>query len=158
MSVASVIPLAAAPKYHLVGDVYTLLLSGEQTGGRFALIHSVVSPGFGPPPHLHENEDETFYILSGEVAYFVDGKEHRTVAGTAVHVPRNVPHYFRNQGTVPAAFLVEVHPAGNFDQYLKTVGTPLPADYVAPAVSAPPTPEHIAKVMAHGPQFGIRFL
>ena len=46
----------------LAGDTYTILLTGEQTGGRFSLIDMYVPPGGGPPPHRHDFE-ETFAVL-----------------------------------------------------------------------------------------------
>jgi quercetin dioxygenase-like cupin family protein len=146
--------IATGPKFVLVGDVYTLLLSGEQTRNRFALIHSTVSPGFGPPPHIHTREDETFYVLSGEVTYYLGETPHLLRAGSVLHIPRDVPHHFKNTGSTVAEFLVQVAPAGNFDRYLQAVGEPVPANYVP----APPTPEHIQKVLALGPDFGIQFV
>ena len=38
----------------VVGDTYTVLLSGEQTAGRFALIDMLIPAGGGPPPHRHD--------------------------------------------------------------------------------------------------------
>lgn len=149
--------MATAPRYLLVGDVYTLLLSGKQTGGAFALLHGVVSPGFGPPPHWHTREDETFYVLAGEVTFWVDGKEIIGKAGTALHVPRNVKHHFKNCTGVRAEMLVEVSPGGAFDEYVQAVGEPLAAHASVPAVPTPPSPEHITKVLENGPRFGIHF-
>jgi quercetin dioxygenase-like cupin family protein len=146
--------LTTAPKVLLVGDIYTLLLTGEQTGGQFALLHSNVSPGFGPPPHIHTREDETFYVLSGEITYYLGTTPHVLRAGSVLFIPRNVPHHFKNTGTTIADFLIQVAPAGNFDKYVQAVGEPVPANY-APA---PPTPEHIQKVLTRGPEFGIEFV
>jgi hypothetical protein len=41
---------AAAPHVAVAGDVYTILVSGEQTAGRYCLIDMVVLPGGGPSP------------------------------------------------------------------------------------------------------------
>jgi len=50
----------------VVGDTYTILLTGKDTAGRFCLIDMHVPPGGGPPPHRHDFE-ETFSILEGEL-------------------------------------------------------------------------------------------
>jgi quercetin dioxygenase-like cupin family protein len=48
----------------VVGDTYTVLLSGEQTAGRFAMLDMLIPPGGGPPPHRHDFE-ECFRVLEG---------------------------------------------------------------------------------------------
>ena len=50
----------------VAGGTYTILVSGEQTGGRYCLIDMLVPPGGGPPPHRHDFE-EMFTILDGEI-------------------------------------------------------------------------------------------
>ena len=50
----------------VVGDTYTLLLTGRETAGRFCLIDMHIPPGGGPPPHRHDFE-ETFVLLEGEI-------------------------------------------------------------------------------------------
>ena len=50
----------------VVGDTYTVLLSGEQTAGRFAMLDMLIPPGGGPPPHRHAFE-ESFRVLAGSI-------------------------------------------------------------------------------------------
>src|ERR1700733_3604314 len=50
----------------LVGDTYTILLTGEDTAGRYCLIDMHIPPGGGPPPHRHDFE-EMFSVLEGEI-------------------------------------------------------------------------------------------
>lgn len=51
----------------VLGDLYEFKATGEGTGGRFALWETTTPPGNpGPPPHIHHNEDEVFYLLEGE--------------------------------------------------------------------------------------------
>lgn len=54
------------PHLAVVGDTYTILISGEDTAGRYALIDMLIPAGGGPPPHRHDFE-EMFQILDGEV-------------------------------------------------------------------------------------------
>jgi quercetin dioxygenase-like cupin family protein len=57
---------SAAVHLAVVGDTYTILLSGKDTGGRFCVIDMFVPPGGGPPPHRHDFE-ETFSLLEGQL-------------------------------------------------------------------------------------------
>ena len=50
----------------LVGDTYTILVTGDDTAGKYTLIDMCVPPGGGPPPHRHDFE-EMFTVLEGEV-------------------------------------------------------------------------------------------
>ncbi|WP_263385410.1 cupin domain-containing protein [Granulicella arctica] len=50
--------------------------------------------GTEPPPHVHEREDELFYILSGEIKVFVDGQVLTVAAGESVFLPKKVPHAY----------------------------------------------------------------
>src|ERR687893_657949 len=49
----------------IVGDTMTLKATGQSTGGSLVLLENVTAPGGGPPPHLHDHEDEFFYVLDG---------------------------------------------------------------------------------------------
>jgi quercetin dioxygenase-like cupin family protein len=95
----------------VVGDTYTILLSGEQTAGRHALIDMLVPPGGGPPPHRHDFE-ETFHVLEGTVTVTVRGGTSVARAGDTVNVPANAPHSFSNASTEPLRMLCLVAPAG----------------------------------------------
>ncbi|MDA0179777.1 cupin domain-containing protein [Solirubrobacter phytolaccae] len=96
----------------VVGDTYTVLLSGEQTAGRFALIDMLIPVGAGPPPHRHDFE-ECFHVLEGAVEVTLrDGPPVRLEAGGTVNIPANAPHAFRNGGDVPARMLCTAVPAG----------------------------------------------
>src|SRR6186997_1893834 len=92
--------------YWVVGDLYTILASGEDTGGAYAMIHAVVPPGGGPPPHIHRREDEAFYVLEGTVAFQADGRDIPAAAGAWLTLPRGSLHTFRNNGTTPAKMLI----------------------------------------------------
>ena len=86
----------------LVGDTYTTILSGAQTGGAFTLLEALVPPDTGPPPHAHQAEDETFVLLEGEMTFTVGDVTHAAAPGTTVFVPRGSVHTFSNVGTAPA--------------------------------------------------------
>ena len=45
------------------GDLYTFLVTRAESGGSYFTMEALVPPGGGPPPHIHRNEDETFYVV-----------------------------------------------------------------------------------------------
>jgi quercetin dioxygenase-like cupin family protein len=136
--------------YWVVGDLYTILASGEDTSGAYALIHVEVPPGGGPPPHVHRREDEAFYVLQGEVAFQADGRDIAATAGTWVTLAKGSLHTFRNTGTATARMLIVVTPAG-LERFFAEVGQPA-ADRSSPP---PLTPGDIEKLLAVAPRYGL---
>lgn len=94
------------------GTTYKMLLTGGATGGRMAAFESVAPPDQGPPRHVHHHEDETFYLLSGEVIFWLDGASVTKGPGDAVFVPRGTPHTFHVLGPGPARWITIVTPGG----------------------------------------------
>ena len=111
------------PHLGVVGDTYTILLSGEDTAGRYALIDMHVPPGGGPPPHRHDFE-EMFTVLDGEVALTFRGTTRPLRRGETVNVPANAPHSFRNTADQPARLLCMCSPAGQ-EAFFREVGLPV---------------------------------
>jgi quercetin dioxygenase-like cupin family protein len=104
----------------VVGDTYTILVAGQDTGGRYTLIDMHVPPGGGPPPHRHDFE-EMFSILDGEVEVTFRGKTSVARAGETINVPANAPHQFRNASDRPARLLCVCAPAGQ-EEFFTEVG------------------------------------
>jgi quercetin dioxygenase-like cupin family protein len=76
------------------GGLLTMKATAGETGGAFLLFEDHVARGKTTPLHAHANEDETLYLLEGEVLVHVDGDEHELGAGGMAFVPRGVPHAF----------------------------------------------------------------
>lgn len=96
-------------------------LSGRQTGGAFALIEETLPAGRGTPFHLHRKEDETFYILEGELTFFGSQDKFTARPGATIFLPRGIPHGFR--ADTPARILIVPTPAG-FDEFVAEAGQP----------------------------------
>jgi quercetin dioxygenase-like cupin family protein len=140
--------------FSAVGDKYTFLATGEQTGEAFTLAEAVVLPGGGPPPHIHSREDESFYVLEGEVTFTVDGRDTVAQAGTFVQAPRDIPHAFKNHTSTTARMLILCVPAG-FEKFMAEFATELPSRNAPPV---PPAAEDIEKLIRLAPQYGITLL
>jgi quercetin dioxygenase-like cupin family protein len=114
---------ASLPHLGVVGDTYTILLTGEDTAGRYCLIDMHIPPGGGPPPHRHDFE-ETFVLLVGELEATFRGVKQVVRAGETIHIPANAPHQFRNVSASPARALCTCAPAGQ-ENFFKEVGIPV---------------------------------
>lgn len=88
-----------------------ILMSGTQTGGRFALIQMVVRREHEPPSHLHMREDEVIYVVDGTIVVVVDGARREYRPGESVYLPRGVEHAYCLRSE-EARLLVLALPAG----------------------------------------------
>lgn len=109
----------------VVTDTYTFLLSGGDTGGRYALIDMLVPPHGGPPLHRHDFE-EMFHVLAGEVEVTFRDRTVTARTGMTVNIPARAPHHFINATDEDARLLCMVTPPG-LDEYFRQFGDPLPS-------------------------------
>lgn len=79
--------------------------------------HSTLAPGDGPPVHIHTKEDETYYVLSGEIEVAIADKRETLRQGDCVFLPRGIPHGLKNPGPETARVLMLIHPPG-FEKFL----------------------------------------
>ena len=113
------------------GGPLTFKVRGEQTDGALCVLENVIGPGEGPPLHTHTHEDESWYVLAGDLRFRLDDVIESAPEGSFVFVPRGVPHCFQNVGGGAARILVSFTPAGMerfFDRFAA-----LPADADIPA-------------------------
>jgi quercetin dioxygenase-like cupin family protein len=106
------VPAGTGRSYKSPIDEVTVLLTGEQTGGQLFMAEATVAPGCGNPPHIHDREDETFYLHQGTLIIQVGDKALVASPGDVVQLPRGVMHCFQNTGNVNAKFLIVAAPAG----------------------------------------------
>jgi len=157
-------PMALAPAagrktlnntYRYAGGTGTILIDSSQTGGAFALFEAMQMPGAEPPLHIHEREDETFYVLEGRVSVWVGGDVHNLEAGDSIFLPRGIPHTFRIKSRMARA-LNYISPAG-FEEWFRTLG--VPADSLdLPAAVEPISEEIQRKAQELAPRLGVRLI
>ena len=102
----------------IVGDTYTLLVSGAQTAGRFCLFDMHIPADGGPGPHRHDFE-ETFIVLDGEIEATFRGSKQIVKAGQTINVPSNAPHQFHNRSSAPVRLLCLCSPAGQENFFME---------------------------------------
>jgi quercetin dioxygenase-like cupin family protein len=138
-----------------LGTLARIKLDGEQTGGRFALWEGELPRGAAPPLHSHP-QDETFYVLDGEVTVWIDEEPRLCRAGAAAFAPGGAPHTFRVESDT-ARMLFLSTPAG-IEDYVRELGEPASWPWLQPPADGPRVqPERIEAVerklgvVRHGP-------
>lgn len=114
-----------SPAYWLVDILWVVHATGEQTQGRYSVVEQWMPEGSGPPPHVHPYEDETFWVMEGEMTVEVGGKTLVLGPGTMGHVPRNTVHSFKVTSKDVCHVLNYYNPAG-FEQAI--IGCARPAE------------------------------
>jgi mannose-6-phosphate isomerase-like protein (cupin superfamily) len=101
-------------------------VDGEASNGQLGLVEERGRRGDMPPLHVHRRDDETFYVIDGEVSLFAPGRQLTLTAGQAAFAPREIPHCYRVESE-EAHWLVITTPAG-FESFVRRVSEPAPAD------------------------------
>jgi quercetin dioxygenase-like cupin family protein len=145
------------PHFGLVGDTYTVLVSGNDTAGKYTLIDMHVPPGGGPPPHRHDFE-EMFTVLEGEVELSFRGQQLIAKAGETVNVPANAPHGFRNGSSEAVRLLCLCAPSGQ-EEFFAEVGQPVTSRTERPpALDDEAQAAFITKAKALAPEYRTELL
>ena len=132
-----------------LGSLVTVKAATETTGGAVAVLEHLAPRGAGSPMHVHRREDEWFYVLEGELTFWVGGTVTVAPAGAFVYGPRAIPHTFV-VSSEQARFLLVTEPAG-FEQFVRAIAEPAERLAVPPAATEPPDVARLAAVAAeHG--------
>ncbi len=138
----------------LFGDLFTVLVSGVETGGQFGMIHSDAPAGPIIPSHSHAATHETFYVISGQVRVYVaypDGrKDSRLLSpGDFGFVPAGMTHAYRVERDARILGVL----SGGFERFFQKMGTP--ADSAGPG--QPPFIPAVERIMEAGRAHGTTF-
>jgi quercetin dioxygenase-like cupin family protein len=140
------INLRDAVSYVSAGELVTVLAAAEQTGGAFGLMEGVIAKDAEPPPHVHHREDESFFVLEGEVVVRVGDDSFVATPGSFVFCPRDVPHLLTVR-TEQVRSLTWVTPGG-LESFFVELGEPAPGRSL-PAEQAPLDLERVVTLAAH---------
>ena len=136
-----------------LGILATIKSSAETTGGRVAVIEHLAPQGSGSPLHVHRREDEWFFVIEGELTFWVGGEVIVAPAGAFVYGPRDIPHTF-TVTSHQARFLLVTEPAG-FEGFMRALSAPAEDRVLPPDTIQPPDP---AVMMAAAAEYGIEIL
>jgi mannose-6-phosphate isomerase-like protein (cupin superfamily) len=127
----------------------TVKAGPDQTGNAFSQFEVDDPLGSGPPLHVHHTEDETFYILEGQVTMFVGDERIDLEAGDYCFGPRGVPHAYLVRSE-RARMLVTISPSGS-EQIFVSLGVPVATSAEPPTETVmPPMPEMARLFAEHG--------
>jgi quercetin dioxygenase-like cupin family protein len=135
----------------IAGDTLSLKATARETGGAYTLIEVLAAPGGGPPPHIHDNEEETFYVLDGAFEILIGERVIRAQRGAFALVPRGTVHRFRCIGDGPGRMLVLFTPGG-IEGFFREAGRAAVGASPAPPVDA----AEIARTEAAARRYGLR--
>jgi mannose-6-phosphate isomerase-like protein (cupin superfamily) len=132
-------------RLNVFADVITVKLTSEDTNGAYALFEDVTPPGAGVPHHIHHREDEVFNILEGEYEVRCDDRVFKALAGSTVHLPKDLPHSLKNTGSSAGKIFGLLIPGGS-EKVWEEIS------------SKPPEPPSIDNINAITKKYGIEFL
>lgn len=143
----------ASKRYYFDVGIGSVCLSGDDTGGAYCLLEISLAPAIGVPRHTHTREDETYFVLAGELEVTVADQVYLLRPGDTLIAPRGIPHQVRNTGTVENHYLLIFSPSG-IEEFLDITGVPAPTRAAAPSA---PHPTPVRNVLALADEYGIRF-
>jgi quercetin dioxygenase-like cupin family protein len=138
-------------RFHFLNTLHTAKVTGEQSNGTLTAVEFLAPKNFGPPLHLHDAEDELFYILDGELWLSCGDVEAVQGEGAVVWLPRGLPHTFAVRSET-ARVLCVTTPSG-FERFVATLGEPTQSRTLPEPEEI--DPGHVAEVCA---QFDIQVL
>ena len=140
-------------RFYFDVGIGSVCLSGPDTGGAYCLLEVSLAPGMGVPRHTHTREDESYFVLAGELEVIIGGGSFVLKPGDSLVAPRDIPHQLRNSGHVESHYLLIFWPSG-FEGFLEATAVPAPDNAVAP--TEPPAAA-IRNVHELATKYGILF-
>jgi quercetin dioxygenase-like cupin family protein len=132
-----------------LGALVRVRAGGDASAGSFALLEHQCERGFGSPVHRHLADEETFFVLDGELRVEVDDEAYAAGAGAVAVLPRQLPHAF--VVTSPHAHYLTLHTPAGFDRFTLAVGTPATGEATMPPDEVPLDPDALAAIArSHG--------
>ncbi len=147
--------IGQAEAYLFGGGLTLLLIDGGQNGGAYSLHETRMPPGTATPPHVHEREDETAYVVSGVLTVETEGRVLELREGQSKWMKRGIPHCLSNRGASDVRYLVLCAPAG-FEDFVRETG--MRVEGAGPAVIPPMTEAERVRLAEAMPRFGIQFV
>jgi quercetin dioxygenase-like cupin family protein len=130
-----------------------IILPQAESAAAVSIIEHKMAEGFGPPLHVHTDEDETFYALEGRFRFRVAGETLELATGQSLHVPGGTVHTFRVLSDVGRLLTVT---NGAFEGMVRAASVPARFEDLPPPV--PFTPEDQNRLAILCNQNGIQFL
>jgi quercetin dioxygenase-like cupin family protein len=133
----------------VLGGLYEIKVSSEESGGVLTLMEMTMPAGFGPPPHSHSG-GEVVYVLGGTMTYHIGDESVEGTAGSVFSIAPGTLEWFEPTGTEPLHCLVTYTPGG-IDEFFREIGEPAMGHTLPPPAASPPDfPAIIAAAARYG--------
>ncbi|MEU4243621.1 cupin domain-containing protein [Actinoplanes sp. NPDC026619] len=116
-------PATAAEPFWFLGGKARILIPGAATAGAISVMEFEDTQGHAPPLHAHDNEDEVWFVLDGEVSFYLGDDRYDLQPGAVALGPRGVPHSYLVRSP-SARIAVAFAPAG-IENWFKDNGSPV---------------------------------
>jgi mannose-6-phosphate isomerase-like protein (cupin superfamily) len=139
-----------------LGMLATIKATGEQTDGQSSLVEILAPEGYGSVLHVHHREDEGFYILEGEMTFYVGDQMIKAHPDSYLFGPKDVPHAFTVESG-PARLLFIFSPGG-LEGLIREMGEPARSLTVPPQPEEEPDEAEMQRMAAIGLRYGAEIL
>ncbi|MGY6647561.1 cupin domain-containing protein [Wenyingzhuangia sp. IMCC45574] len=92
----------------------------EDTNGAYSVIVTETPAGGGPPKHIHQHEDELFYVLKGNYIFYCGIDSIAATEGDFIRLPKGIPHHFKNRDSITGITMNTITPGG-FENFFNKV-------------------------------------
>lgn len=139
---------------HFLNHLATTKVDAGESGS-MAAVEFLAPKGFGPPLHVHEDEDEVMIVLDGDMVFRSGDTEQHATAGSTVYLPHGIPHTFQvlSESARFTTVSARLHDAPRFGRFVADLGDELPGPVTPAPVDIDP-----AAVAASGSRHGITIL
>jgi quercetin dioxygenase-like cupin family protein len=135
--------------FWMLGGLYELKVSSEESNGAMTVMDMTIPAGMGPPPHTHPGS-ETVYVMEGRIRYHIDGETFDGVPGSCFHIP---PEVMENFEPIEQSRILVVYAPGGIERFFAEAGEPAERFELPPPPTEPPDME---RLVALGEQYGMR--
>jgi quercetin dioxygenase-like cupin family protein len=135
--------------YWMLGGLYEVLLSSDETSGAATVMQMTMPIGAGPPPHIHHGVTETVYVVDGTVTYQTDGKRIDIGPGSLFRIPAETLERFE---AASKCRVVVTYEPGGIDKFFAEAGEPAQRREIPPAPTSPPDVDRLVKL---GAKYGV---
>lgn len=102
-------------------NILDVKVSGSDTNGDLAIFEQTsLSQGKGTPLHIHNSQDEVFYVMEGAYYFQVGEEKYNLAVGDSIFLPRKVAHAW-TQVSEKGKMSVTLQPAGKLENFFVTM-------------------------------------
>jgi mannose-6-phosphate isomerase-like protein (cupin superfamily) len=130
-----------------IGSSTAIIGLAEWTDGTYNVMDEIIPPGLIVAPHVHDNEAQSSFVVSGRLGFWVDGEEFELGASDYILRPAGKPHSLWNSTSEPARMLEITSPAASFERYMRALSE------LADSGNA-----ELSQVVALAESYGVRFV